>query len=60
MTENIGVIQKHYVVIKEMLDTINDHIDVIEQHGGEVKIWKHPTSNKWQVRELKLDIMETK
>ena len=60
MTEKIGMIQKHCEEIKGMLNEINDHIDVIEQHGGEVKLWKHPTTNQWQVRELKLDIMETK
>ncbi len=52
---NIEVIKDHAQTIDKLLIDINNHKDVIEKHGGEIKIMRLP-DGKWVVSSVNMEI----
>jgi len=58
---NIEAVQEHAVKIKKLLVDVSNHLDVINQHDGELKIWFHPVRGQWEVQSVKMIVdMEDK
>ena len=53
---NIEVVKEHTLKIEELLRDVSNHLDVIQKHGGEVKIWKQPVKERWEVQSVKMII----
>lgn len=52
----LDLIQEHADKVKSLLEDINNHMDIIQQHDGELKIWKSPLTNKWGVCKVSYNI----
>ena len=51
------LIKDHAKEIKRLLAEVNNHIDVIEQHGGKIEFWTN-TDNRLAISKLYIEIKE--